>query len=145
MGDKEIVAALGGAAVLGRGARGRMRLADGVARGLPLTALEHVKQELRLADAEVAAAIGISPKTVSRRRRAPRKALGLVVSDRLYRVARLFALATEVLEDTDRARAWLRAVQPGLANRSPLDLLSTEAGARAVEDLLGRIEHGVFS
>ncbi|MBI5479215.1 MAG: DUF2384 domain-containing protein [Deltaproteobacteria bacterium] len=145
MGDREIVAALGGKAVFGRGARGRLRLADGVARGLPLAALEHVKKELRLADAEVASTLGVSPKTVSRRRRAPRRALGLVASDRLYRVARLFAFATEVLEDADRARAWLRTRQPGLGNRTPFQLMHTEAGAREVEDLLGRIEHGVFS
>lgn len=61
------------------------------------------------------------------------------------RVARLHALAERVLEDAAVARGWLRAEQPGLGGRVPLALIRTEAGAREVEDLLGRIEHGVFS
>jgi putative toxin-antitoxin system antitoxin component (TIGR02293 family) len=55
------------------------------------------------------------------------------------------ALAEEVLEDAGRAREWLHQPQRGLGNRIPLDLIRTEAGAREVEDLLGRIEYGVFS
>jgi putative toxin-antitoxin system antitoxin component (TIGR02293 family) len=68
-----------------------------------------------------------------------------VESDRLYRLARLAALAEEVFEDLDRAREWLRQHQRGLGDRAPLDLMRTEVGAREVEDLLGRIEYGVFS
>ena len=64
---------------------------------------------------------------------------------RLYRFARLFALAEEVLEDKEQARDWLRSPQVGLNNRTPLDLMRTEAGAREVESLLVRIEHGVLS
>ncbi|MBI4702565.1 MAG: DUF2384 domain-containing protein [Deltaproteobacteria bacterium] len=145
MGDQEIVAALGGPGVLGRRGRGRLRLADSVARGLPVAALDRVKAALRLADTEVAAALGVSPKTVSRHRGAPARALGPMASDRLYRLARIYAFAIVVLEDADRAREWLRTTQPGLGHRTPLALLTTVAGAREVEDLLGRIEHGVFS
>lgn len=51
----------------------------------------------------------------------------------------------EVFENPDRARRWLREPQRALGNRVPLELLGTEAGAREVEDLLGRIEYSVFS
>jgi putative toxin-antitoxin system antitoxin component (TIGR02293 family) len=60
-------------------------------------------------------------------------------------MARLFALAEEVLESADAARDWLREPQAGLGNRIPLEMMGTEAGAREVEDLLLRIEHSVLS
>ena len=50
-----------------------------------------------------------------------------------------------MFEDSERAHRWLKEPQRGLGNRTPLSLLGTEAGAREVEDLLGRIEYGVFS
>jgi putative toxin-antitoxin system antitoxin component (TIGR02293 family) len=71
--------------------------------------------------------------------------LSPIVSDRLFRVAKVYARATEVFEDPASAREWLHSPQIGLNERTPLDLLVTEAGARAVEDLLTRIEHGVLS
>lgn len=83
--------------------------------------------------------------SISRLRKAPKSPLGTVASDRLYRMAVLYSLAEEVLEDEEMAREWLRTPQVGLNNRIPLDLMNTEAGAREVEDLLGRIEHGVHS
>jgi putative toxin-antitoxin system antitoxin component (TIGR02293 family) len=57
-------------------------------------------------------------------------------------VARIFALAEEVLEDRTQAGEWLASPQAGLGGRVPLELLETEAGTRAVEDELLRIEHG---
>jgi putative toxin-antitoxin system antitoxin component (TIGR02293 family) len=53
--------------------------------------------------------------------------------------------AAEVLEGEDNARRWLTSPQHGLAGATPLDYATTEAGAREVEDLLGRIEFGVYS
>lgn len=61
------------------------------------------------------------------------------------RVTRVLALAEQVLEDRERARAWLREPQHGLRGRTPVELLATEAGARKVEKLLGRIEHGFLA
>ncbi len=120
-------------------------VAEAVARGLPKEAMERVKTSLALTDGEVASLLGISPKSVSRMRKDARRPLNLVSSDRLYRLARIFAQARDVLEDDELAREWLRTPQVGLGARIPLSLLATEAGAREVEDLLGRIEYGVVS
>lgn len=145
MGGREIAAALGGRKVLGKSVASSFEFADIVAKGLSRSALDRVKDILKLTDREVSAALDISQKTVSRLRQDPARRLPLATSDRLYRIARLFALAEEVLEDKGQARGWLRSPQIGLDNRVPLDLLRTEAGAREVEDLLIRIEHGVLS
>lgn len=138
--EKELAALLG----VGRRATERLGMADAVARGLPEKSLERVKESLGLTDEEMAAALGLSGKTIGRLR-AERAPLSTVTSDRLYRMARLYALASDVLEEPAAARDWLKEPQLGLGRRVPLELMTTEAGAREVEDLLGRIEYGVLS
>jgi putative toxin-antitoxin system antitoxin component (TIGR02293 family) len=59
--------------------------------------------------------------------------------------ARLLSLAVVTLESDENARAWLASPQVGLGGAIPLEMARTEEGAREVEDLLGRIEHGVYS
>jgi putative toxin-antitoxin system antitoxin component (TIGR02293 family) len=49
------------------------------------------------------------------------------------------------LSDAEAAQQWLKTPARALGFESPLHFAETEAGAREVENLLGRIEHGVFS
>jgi putative toxin-antitoxin system antitoxin component (TIGR02293 family) len=53
--------------------------------------------------------------------------------------------AVELLESEHHARRWLASPQFGLAGSVPLQFADTEVGAREVENLLGRIEYGVYS
>ncbi|MBI1901667.1 MAG: DUF2384 domain-containing protein [Planctomycetia bacterium] len=46
--------------------------------------------------------------------------------------------------NVEAARKWLSSPCKGLAGRSPMEMAETEVGAREVEDLIGRLEHGVF-
>jgi putative toxin-antitoxin system antitoxin component (TIGR02293 family) len=58
----------------------------------------------------------------------------------------LFANTLELFEgDRDAATDWLTTAQPALGGIVPLDLAKSEVGAREVERLVGRLEHGVFS
>jgi putative toxin-antitoxin system antitoxin component (TIGR02293 family) len=145
MGDKEVVALLGGRKALGVTKTTRLSLADAIRRGFPPDSLERLAETLGLNLQEMANAVGLSTKTLSRRRKHPGRPLGAVESDRLYRLAVVFARAQEVFEDDEVAREWLHTPQVGLAGRIPLDVLNTGAGAREVEDLLGRIDYGVLS
>jgi putative toxin-antitoxin system antitoxin component (TIGR02293 family) len=63
----------------------------------------------------------------------------------LVRFARLLGRAVDVFESLDGARRWLKAPQYGLGEAIPLEYAKTDVGAREVELLLGRIEHGVYS
>ena len=71
--------------------------------------------------------------------------LDVVSGDRLVRSARLFAIAADVLEDSEAAARWLKAPQRALGGAVPLELAHTDVGTRAVEALLGRMEHGVYT
>ncbi|MBK5095264.1 MAG: DUF2384 domain-containing protein [Deltaproteobacteria bacterium] len=145
MGSRDVVEVLGGRKVLGKRVSGAMDMAHLIEMGFPEPVLERVKDALALTTREVAFALQVSEKTIGRLRGAPLRRLSPATSDRLYRIARLFALAEEVLESADAARDWLRERQVGLGNRIPLELMGTEAGSREVEDLLLRIEHSVLS
>ena len=136
---------LGGARLLGRQVRSTLDLAQLIEKGVPRKAAERVRARLGISEPEFARSLGVSAKTLQRQAKAKVSRLSPSQSDRLYRLARIVAMADEVFEDAERTRRWLHEAQRGLANRVPLALLQSEAGAREVEDLLGRIEHGVFS
>jgi putative toxin-antitoxin system antitoxin component (TIGR02293 family) len=145
MTEAAVVSVMGGQRALGKRVRTALDMAELIELGIPQSVARRLRERLKLSERELARSLGISAKTLQRlaRRRAAR--LTPVQSDRLYRLARLAALAEEVFENLDRALEWLRQRQRGLGNRVPLDLMRTEVGAREVEDLLGRIEYGVFS
>lgn len=112
--------------------------------GMPVQAVEALKASLAIADRQLAQLLGISEKTLSRARAAESK-LEPVASDRLVRVARVLAMAIDVLEDEAAAVHWLKRPQIGLGGRIPLAMLTTDPGRDQVEKLLLRIEHGVYS
>jgi putative toxin-antitoxin system antitoxin component (TIGR02293 family) len=58
---------------------------------------------------------------------------------------RLISRASDLFGSEDAARDWLDTAQPGLDGQVPLEVARTEAGAREVEALLHRIEHGVYT
>jgi putative toxin-antitoxin system antitoxin component (TIGR02293 family) len=51
----------------------------------------------------------------------------------------------DVLGEREKALRWLGSPNKALGGRRPLDLLDTGLGAKQVEQILGRIESGVYS
>ena len=67
-------------------------------------------------------------------------------SERLLRISNIFEKAVKVFEgDTDAAVQWLTTPKKGLSGHLPLQYSRTEPGAREVENLIGRVEDGVFA
>ena len=119
------------------------RLIKLLGEGLPVSELDDLQAALDLPLVSLAGLLGISKATLQRRKKEER--LTPEESDRVVRYARLMGRAVDVLDSQDAARQWLRAPQAGLGGETPLDYARTEVGAREVENLLGRIEHGVYS
>jgi putative toxin-antitoxin system antitoxin component (TIGR02293 family) len=112
-----------------------------IREGIPFEASNYAKEALRLSDREFADTLGISRRTLGRKKKAHSK-LSPVESDRLYRLVKIFVLAVTVLEGRDQAVEWLHSRQIALGGRVPLDMMKTAVGAQEVEDLLVRIEYG---
>lgn len=139
----DVARALGGEATLRRRVRSAVALRASILRGLPYSALEAVISHYSLARDRVAAAIAVSPRTLARRKREAR--FVALESDRIVRLARLAALADEVLGSPERAGRWLQKPNRALGSSTPIELLKTDPGTRQVEEILGRIAHGVYS
>jgi putative toxin-antitoxin system antitoxin component (TIGR02293 family) len=115
-----------------------------VQRGLSFAALETFQRRSGLSTADLADAIVITARTLARRKEQGR--LEPEESDRLLRVARVFAKALDLFEgDAEPARAWLSVPQRALGGVPPLVLARTDLGAREVEALADRLEHGVLA
>ena len=111
--------------------------------GLSFGAVRNLQHALDLPLEKIAAFLGMSRATLHRR-----KAQGKIArneSEKLVRYQRLLKRAQDVFGNAAAAREWLTHSQPGLGNAKPVDFAKTEIGAREVENLLGRIEYGVYS
>lgn len=111
--------------------------------GLPVKELEDLQASLGVPMETLFPLLGISKATHHRRKASGKLDAG--VSDRVVRFARLMGKAVEVMDSEENARLWLNSPQVGLGGAVPLAFAITEVGAREVEDLLGRIEYGVYS
>lgn len=111
--------------------------------GLSVDELDDLQATLDVPRARLAKLLNISNATLNRRKADGR--LGMAESDRVVRFARLAGRAIDVFESEEGARRWLNSPQVGLGGEVPLDYAQTEMGAREVEDLLGRIEYGVYA
>jgi putative toxin-antitoxin system antitoxin component (TIGR02293 family) len=118
-------------------------LSEGVRHGLPYSTLEAAMANLDLAREEISRILDLPPRTLSRRKRS--RGLSPGESDRLVRLARIAAQTIEALGDADRASSWLKRPNRALGGARPLDLLDTDLGTERVEQVLGRLEHGVYS
>ena len=119
------------------------KLIEVLRAGLPVQELSDLQAMLEVPMEKLVPMLGISKATLHRRKAEGR--LDQAESDRVVRFARLMGRAVEVLESMDHARQWLTSPQLGLGGSVPLEYAETEVGAREVEDLLGRIEYGVYS
>jgi putative toxin-antitoxin system antitoxin component (TIGR02293 family) len=125
--------------------RATPRLADLVHEGLTVTAFDAVASYTHLTREALAKICAVPLRTVQRRAASAARRLEPHESDRLVRVARLYAFAEEVLGSRDAAETWMRTPNRTLDGARPVDELETEIAAREVEDLLGRIRHGIFA
>jgi putative toxin-antitoxin system antitoxin component (TIGR02293 family) len=115
-----------------------------VKKGLSYRAFERFRRNTSLSFERVTDLIDIPRRTMTRRKRDGRFLPD--ESDRLLRASRLFGRALELFEgDRDAATEWLTTAQPALGGIIPLEIARTDVGAREVERLVGRLEHGIFA
>jgi putative toxin-antitoxin system antitoxin component (TIGR02293 family) len=115
-----------------------------VKQGFPFRAIVDLAHASGVSLPDLASLSGISARTLARRQSTKR--LSAEESERVLRFAMIFEKTAALFEsDFAEARQWLRQPKKALAGQSPLEYATTELGAREVENLIGRIEHGVFS
>jgi putative toxin-antitoxin system antitoxin component (TIGR02293 family) len=130
--------------ILGISAANPAELIQQLERGFSFKTLQTFESRTGLALSRLAATIGIPERTLARRKVSRR--LTPDESERLLRISAIFEDAVDLFEgDVGAAVNWLNTPRKVLADRSPLAYARTETGAREVENLIGRLEHGIFS
>lgn len=115
-----------------------------VQSGFDVALLGNLVEASGLTGERIAAMTGISKRTLRRRQASGH--LTADESDRLLRASRIFEMALDLFEgNAADARRWLLASSAALGGSAPIEYASTEVGAREVEQLIGRLMHGVFA
>jgi putative toxin-antitoxin system antitoxin component (TIGR02293 family) len=140
---RAVVAELGGRRALGRALSSDRDMRDAIRDGFPPGVVGELMQGSGLTLKELAASLDLSARSLQRRRRSGK--LARYESDRLYRLARLVAIANEYLGDQERTRRWFKQPNRALGGVAPVAAIDTELGARQVENILGRIAYGGVS
>ena len=111
-----------------------------IEHGLHRDAFTRLKTVIDISGDELSQVVRIPPRTVARR-----EVFKPDESERILRVASVFQRAIEVLGALDKARRWFSNPKRALGGKTPMEFCDTEPGANEVVNLLGRIEHGVFT
>ena len=128
-------------AVLGKQPSG-LQVAEVVERGLPTTSVDVLRKE-GLTFGEVHGLV--VPARTLKHRTAKKQSLSIDETDRALRVAKVLALAEHVFDDHDKALGWLRRGNKRLNNRTPIELLRSEAGGDLVRQMLYQIDEGIYA
>ena len=114
-----------------------------IRNGLPVSVIDSIMEGFSLTSEDLVIPLGVSISTIKRRHK--QTELTPSVSDRLFRLASIVSEATETLGSKEKAARWLHKPNRALGGDSPLSRLDTSIGFQQVEDVLLRIEHGIFS
>lgn len=85
----------------------------------------------------------VIPKRTLARRHAGHEPLTVEETDKALRLRRIAVLAEKVFGEPAKAYRWLRKPKRALNGETPVAFLASEEGARLVEEMLYRIDHGM--
>ena len=115
-----------------------------VEEGVPVADVVEFSRQAGFTIEELARAMQIPPRTYARRV-ASKARLKTAEGERAVRLMRLFHRAKQIFGTDENTRGWFHGRIRALGGKTPLEFAQTEPGAREVENIIGRIEHGVFS
>lgn len=114
-----------------------------IKEGIPVKAVDELRDLLDLSEIEIASSLRIAQRTLGRRKASEK--FNVDESEKVFRFQALYKMALDLFKDILMVRDWFKDPNVALGGRTPLEYADTEPGAREVEDLLGRLAHGVFS
>jgi len=137
---------LGGHKVFSHAPENLLDVHHWVSHGIPSISIAHLALAVEpLSSHILSEALGVSLRTLHRKKGAESETLSVAQGGRTFKFAEVVAKATLVLGNREAAVQWLTSPAMGLDQQKPLDLLATPVGTQLVEELLGRIEHGVYA
>jgi putative toxin-antitoxin system antitoxin component (TIGR02293 family) len=112
--------------------------------GITKASVDELSRSIGVSKKDMAEEIlSVSVKTLERKD--PSDKLDKKLSSHALEVARVMQHAYEVFEDEEKAKQWLNRANRALNSVAPIHLLDTMTGINMVNDILTRIEEGVYS
>ena len=116
-------------------------LIDATRKGISAISALRLAQAGGLDDRQLAAALGVSTRTLARKK--GKRRLNAVESDRAVRLGRVLSLALEVFSNRKAATiSWLHDPIIALGGKAPVEFLDTDTGLRRVEQVLLQLDYG---
>ena len=120
------------------------KLIDIVLEGIDYRSFNKIVDKHPFTVAEWCQFLGVSDRTLQRYKR-DKKSFDPTTSEKILKLTMLFKYGEEVFEDRDNFHEWLSTPIVALGGKEPKFLFRTDIGIGLVKDVIGRIEHGVYS
>ena len=112
--------------------------------GIDAQIIENFRTHFELSKDEISKLLNISEPTLYRWTKSEKK-LDRNYSIQIFELTDLFLYGEEVFENKRNFFQWLEMPNMALGGFEPREFLEIPGGLSKVQDLLGRIDHGVFS
>jgi len=113
-------------------------------RGIRANSIANFSRKFNLNKEATASLLDISEPTLYRWLK-NNKNLDRNFAVKLLEITDVFIYGVEVFKNKENFIKWLRLPNTSLGGMEPLELLEYPTGISKVRDVLGRIEHGIFS
>lgn len=143
MSDATVEDLLGGPKAIGSSIRSEMDYYTISRKGIKKRALVNLALNLGMSLRAIAALLNVTERTLQRK--ADSDLLDGTTSEQVLQIAEVFSRGGEIFGSQGDFREWIGTENKALGGKKPMELLSSRFGAQMVLDVLGRIEHGVFS
>lgn len=115
-------------------------LKSDIDKGLPVDVLDELKETYNFSDESLAEILGVSTRTVLRRKDGH---LNTEESTRIYLLAKVLNKAKELMRTPDNVLEWIQIKNPALKMHTPLEVCTNIVGYEKVINLLNKIEWGI--
>ena len=112
-------------------------------KGLTMKQLREILKLTQISLKELSSILSISERQLSRYEED--KILRVDISAHLIQITELYQFGYEVFEDEGNFQQWMRSEIRALGYQKPIHLLDTPFGIQEVKNIIGRLEHGVYS
>jgi len=120
----------------------RTDLIDLIRTGIQTKYLESIQNYTTLNDKELIKILPISKRQLERY--PPSHNLNKEITSHLLQIIQLYQKGYKLF-GTDKFNLWIRTQNKILNHHKPIELMDTSIGIEMIEDVIGRIEHGVYS
>ena len=112
-------------------------------KGIPKLSVVNLSEVLDVPMKDMAVLLNISYKTLGRKKEMDH--LDMLASSLSIEIANTVTKGLSVFEDADKFNRWLHKENRALKGLSPFSLLNTPTGIKMVNQVLGRIEEGLYT